>query len=129
MKAWNLMKKQYKTLIIVETAIFLAILLTYIIVKTNIIESFPKCIFYEKFGIFCPSCGGTRFIANIFQFKFWKAFLIQPIFFITAIYLGILNFTYIINVCFDKRISIFKWWHVIIWIILLLIYTVIINII
>lgn len=129
MKAWNLMKKQYKTLIIVETAIFLAILLTYIIVKTNIIESFPKCIFYEKFGIFCPSCGGTRFIANIFQFKFWKAFLIQPIFFITAIYLGILNFTYIINVCFDKKISIFKWWHVIIWIILLLIYTVIINII
>jgi len=123
------MKKQYKILIIVEIAIILVILLTYIIVKTNIIESFPKCTFYEKLGMFCPACGGTRFIANIFQLKFGDAFLIHPIFFITAIYLGILNFTYIINVCFNKKINIFKWWHVIIWIVLLLIYTVIINII
>lgn len=123
------MKKQYKTLIIVETAIILAILLIYIIVKTNIIMLFPKCTIYESLGLFCPACGGTRFIVNIFQLKFWEAFLIQPIFFITAIYLGLLNLIYIINVCLNKKINIFIWWHVIIWIILLLIYTLIINII
>ena len=123
------MKKQYKRLIIIEIAIILSILLTYLIVKTNIIGSFPKCIFYEKFGIFCPSCGGTRFVVNLFKFKFCNAFLIQPIFFITAIYLGILNITYIINVLFNKKINIFRVWHVIIWLVLLLIYTVIINII
>jgi len=123
------MKKQYKTLIIVETAIVLSVLITYIIVKTNIIVSFPKCIFYEKFGMFCPSCGGTRFIQNMFQFKFWEAFLVQPMFFVTAIYLGILNITYIINVVFNKKINIFKWWYAIIWGISLLIYTILINII
>lgn len=129
MKMWNLMKKQYKRLIVIEIAIILSILVTYLIVKTNIIGSFPKCIFYEKFGIFCPSCGGTRFISNLFEFRFWNAFLVQPIFFITAIYLGVLNIIYVVNVLLNKKINIFRVWHVIVWIIMLLIHTIIINII
>lgn len=122
------MKKQYKKLIFVETAIVLSIAIIYIIVNFGIIKFVPKCIFFEKFGYNCPSCGGTRFISNLIQFKISDAFFVHPIFFIITIYLGVLNLIYIINVIFSKNIKLFKCWHVIFFTVVLLIYTFIKNI-
>ena len=122
------MKKEYKRLIAVETAIALVVLVIFICVKTDIINLIPKCIFYENLHVFCPACGGTRMVEYAFQFKFLEAFKMHPMFFMFGIYLGILNLVYIINVIWNKKIVVFKWWHIVIWTIFVVIYTICRNI-
>ncbi len=73
------------------------------------------------------SCNGTTFAIEIANLNFKKAFQTHPIFFMSLIYLALMNFIYIVNVIFNKQINIFKWWHAIVWLILLLIYTIIRN--
>ncbi len=75
------------------------------------------------------ACYGTTFAIEMAKFNFVEAFKIHPIFFISVIYLVLLDITYIVNVILKKNINIFKWWHVIIWIILSVIYTILRNII
>lgn len=123
------MKKQYKTLILVQILIAFFLIMCFCTLKSNYISRIPKCIFKEKFGIICPACGGTSFAIEMAKFNFIKAFKVHPIFFISLIYLVLLDITYIINVIFKKNINMFKWWHLIIWIILLIIYTILRNII
>lgn len=123
------MKKQYKTLIIAELLICIFFIIIAILINNGGLQLLPRCIFYQKLGIFCLSCGGTKFVENLFAFKIWKAFLAHPMFFILAVYLSILNLIYIINVVFDKKIKLFKYWHIIIWTICLVLYTIIKNII
>lgn len=122
------MKKQYKTLILIEMLIIIIIGLLVIFLNSKYIQFVPKCVFKENFGIICPACNGTTFAIELAKLNFVKAFKTHPIFFVLVVYLGILNIFYIINVLFKKDIKIFKWWHTLIWIIALLIYTLIKNI-
>lgn len=119
------MKKQYKILIIVEIVIIIFIILSFLLIKSG--YTFPTCIYREKFGIICPACYGTTFAIEMSNFNFIKAFLVHPVFFILAVYLALMNVIYIINVLFNKKINIFKWWHAMVWIAILIIYTVIRN--
>lgn len=124
----NSLKKQRKMLIGVQTLIFLFIIWLYIMLNTNMIKFIPECIYYEKFGVLCPSCGGTRFIISLLQFNLIDAFYFHPLFFILTIYLMILNISFIINTMFNKKITIFKWWHIVFWAVLLMIFTFLRNI-
>lgn len=119
------MKKQYKTLIIVQIVIIILIILSFLLIKSG--YTFPTCIYKEKFGIICPACYGTTFAIEMFNFNFAKAFLAHPLFFILAVYLALIDLIYIINVLFNRKINIFKWWHVLVWIVILIIYTIIRN--
>lgn len=123
------MKKQYKTLILVETLIIIIIVLLVMFLNSKYIQFVPKCIFKEIFGIICPACNGTTFAIELSKFNFANAFKVHPVFFILVIYLGLLNIIYIINVLLKRNIKIFRLWHLIIWITLLLIYTILRNII
>lgn len=122
-----MMKKQYKTLILVQILIIIFLIISFLFLKSEYTFLIPKCLFKEKFGILCPSCNGTSFAIEMANFNFIKAFNIHPIFFILLIYLILLDAIYMTNVLFKKNINIFKWWHSIIWIILLIIYTIIRN--
>lgn len=124
-----MMKKEYKTFILVQTLIIIFIIASFIFLKSDYVKSVPNCIINEKTGLLCPSCYGTRFAIEMANFNFIEAFRLHPIFFILMVYLVILDITYVINVIFNKKINIFKWWHVIIWLILLIIYTIFRNII
>ena len=119
----NFEKKQRKMLIGVQAFIFLFTACLYIVLNTNLIKFIPECIYYEKFGVLCPSCGGTRFIISLLKFNFIEAFYFHPLFFILTMYLVILNISFIINLMFNKKIVIFKWWHIVFWAILLVVYT------
>ena len=123
------MKKQYKTLILSQLIIIIFLLISFLFFRSGYIAVVPKCIFREKYGILCPACYGTRFAIEIAKFNFIAAFKVHPIFFISIIYLILLDSTYVVNVIFNKKIDIFKWWHAIIWLILILIYTILRNII
>lgn len=123
------MKKQYKTLILIQISIIIFLVICFLFLKSEYISLVPKCIFKEKFGILCPACNGTSFAIQIANLNFIGAFRTHPLFFILLIYLVLLDITYIINVVFKKNINIFKWWYAVIWAIILVIYTILRNII
>lgn len=124
----NTVKKTRRKFMIIQLLIFLTIISTYIILNTKMIKYVPECVFYKKYGLLCPGCGGTRFMISLSNLNFVKAFYIHPVFFMLMSYLLMLDIVYIINVILKKHISIFKWWHIVLWGILLLIYTIFRNI-
>lgn len=124
-----MMKKQYKTLILIQIVIIIFLVISFLFLRSEYISLVPKCIFKEKLGILCPACSGTSFAIEMANFNFIKAFQTHPVFFILITYLILMDIIYIINVIFKKNINIFKWWHAIIWVVLLVIYTILRNII
>lgn len=125
------MNSKIKKMLQLELGILFLVLIIFIIVKTNLIYIMPNCLINTYLGILCPSCGGTRCVINLIQGNFMQSFLYHPIFFITIIYLMLINILYIINVFKKKEVLTFlypktKFW--IIFIIILLIFTIIRNI-
>ena len=120
--------KSIKIILIEISIVIIAILLLNTI---DIGEFIPDCLFYETTGLQCPSCGGTRCVVNILHGNFKEAFLFHPIFFITIVYLVIVNIIYLINL--NRKKSIAKWiypkpYYAIIIAVILIIYGVVRNI-
>ena len=109
----------------------LLIILLKIFINSPIIQYIPECIAYKYLHIYCPSCGGTRCINNILQGDFIQAFNNHSIFFITIIYLVLINIIYLINLNRKNKILTFiypKYWYTIIFAVLVAIYTIIRNV-
>ncbi len=121
------MKKEYKTLILVQLLIIILAVLSIVFLRSKYVSLVPKCVVREKLGIMCPACNGTTFAKELANFNILEAFKAHPIFFLSVVYLGLLNLVYILNVVAKKNIKIFRWWYLIIWIIILLIYTILRN--
>ena len=115
------MNKKIKNMLLLELGIIFLVLIIFIVVKSNITKYFPTCFIYERTGILCPSCGGTRCVSNFVFGNFKASFLYHPIFFITIIYLGIVNIIYIINSFRKKEILTFLYPKTKFWIIFLII--------
>lgn len=124
------MNKKRTIIILTELAI---IIFAVILVNTvNITQYTIGCWFYQATGLQCPSCGGTRCIINIVQGNFKEAFFLHPIYFITVVYLLIVNIIYIINI--DRKEKIAKWiypkpWYAIVLAVILIVYGFLRNII
>ncbi len=50
------------------------------------IDFFPECFFYSRFGIECVTCGATRCVYSFFSFDFKAAFLYNQYIFLLIIY-------------------------------------------
>ncbi len=110
---------------------FLLVILLKIFINSSLIQYIPECIVYKYLNIYCPSCGGTRCIRNILQGNFIQAFKDHSIFFITIIYLLLFNIIYLINLNKKEKILTFiypKYYYVIIFAMLVAIYTIMRNI-
>ncbi|MCI8637171.1 MAG: DUF2752 domain-containing protein [Clostridia bacterium] len=119
-----------KKSIIIITVEILIIISLYIFINSNYIEIIPKCWIYQNTKILCPACGGTRCLINLLKGNWIEAFFSNMIFFVTFIYLGILNIIYIINLNKEKKVAVWlypKYWYVIIFAIFLIIYTIVRN--
>ena len=119
-----------KSIIIISIELIILIGIATIL-NTNLVNYIPQCWIYQTTGILCPGCGGTRCIVNLFQGNIKEALFSHMIFFITIIYLLICNIVYIINLNKKKKIATWiypKYWYSIIFVIILLIYTIIRNI-
>lgn len=126
------MTKKIKKMLLLELGILLLALMIFIIAKDKIFTIIPQCIVNRIFGLQCPSCGGTRCVINFILGNFKESFCYHPIFFFTIIYFSIINFIYIINAFRENEIATYlypklKFW--IIWIIILIIFTILRNII
>ena len=123
------MKKKVKTYPIILIEI-IGIILIYGISMSPTVNKINRCWFYEKTGILCPSCGGTRCVQKLLNGDIVKAFEYHPVFTITIIYLLILNIIYLINRNKNKKILTWlypKYTYVYIFIAILIIYTIFRN--
>ena len=124
------MKEKTKKMLWLELGIIFLVLILFIIIKYNLFTFIPSCILKEKLGILCPSCGGTRCVINLLNGNYIESFSYHPIFFITIIYLCIVNILYIVNSLKKKEIATFLYPKTTFWIIfviILIIYTIIRN--
>lgn len=119
--------KNIKVVIIIEI-IFIIIL--YFFVESGFTNFIPQCFWYENFGILCPSCGGTRCIISFFNWDFYNSFMYNPVFFLTIIYIIILNLVTIIYLITKKsylKCIYPKNWYLVIFAVVLLVFTLIRN--
>ncbi len=101
------MNSKIKTMLQLELGILFLVLIILIITKTKFVHLMPNCLVNTYFGILCPSCGGTRCVINLLQGNFAQSFLYHPVFFITIIYLILVNILYIVNSFKKKEILTF----------------------
>ena len=123
-------KYMNKKSIIIITIEILAIIALYSFVNSSYTEIIPKCWVHQTTGLFCPACGGTRCIINLLKGNWVGAFFSHMVFCIAFVYLGILNVVYIINLNKEKKIAMWiypKYWYIIIFAVLLIIYTIVRN--
>ena len=127
----NFLNKKYSKLIIIQISIIVLLAMIFIFVNSPFKNLTPSCYWKENYNITCPSCGGTRCIANFINGNFRDAFFYNPFLFILIVYLFLLDLLYIINTILNKKYLRFfypKWWYVIIYFSLWAIYTIIINV-
>lgn len=119
--------KNIKFVIIIEI-IFIIIL--YLFIETGYVNMIPECFWYKNFGILCPSCGGTRCVINFVKGDLLTSFQFHPILFLVLLYIMVLNIVVIINLITKRKVLKFiypKSWYVIIFSVVLLIYTLLRN--
>jgi len=121
------MEKKYIKLFYIELVIVICLMLLYFFVNSKYINLVPQCYIYNTTGLYCPSCGGTRCVTSLLSFEFIKAFYYHPIFFISIVLGIIINIYYIYTVLANKKFKLLKWWYVIIWISVLLIFAILRN--
>mgnify|MGYP004608959165 FL=1 len=122
-------RKRKKKIIIIEIIVFLIICC---FVNSKYINLIPKCWVYENTGLYCFACGGTRCVQNMIKGNLIKAFYENSMIFIMIIYLAILNIIYLYNMGKEEKKLTYlypKWWQVIIFVIIWIIYTIIKNIV
>lgn len=125
------MNKKIKLMIKVELGILVLLLIIFIVEKTGIFHLIPQCPINRIFGILCPSCQGTRCVMHFVQGDFKQSFLYHPIFFITIIYLFLVNILFIINSFKKKEVLTFLYPKTKFWIgylVIILIFTICRNI-
>ena len=124
--------EETKQMLKIESIIIICVISLYITVKMDLIKILPECYFYNKLGLLCPRCGGTRCVIELMNFNFIQAIQMNAFIVITFLYLMILNIVYIYNTIRKKnkfKFLYIKNVHIIIWGVLLIIYTIFRNII
>lgn len=119
-----ILKMKKIKVIIIEIFIIISI---YIFVNSEGIKIIPKCWIYENTGIMCLSCGGTRCIENIFKGNLIQAFYYNSMIFIGIFYLLILNIVHLLNLNRESNKFTWiypKWWYIIIFVIVWIIYAI-----
>lgn len=94
------MRKKYINFFISEIFVIFVLGLVYLITKDT---TFSKCIIFENFHFFCPTCGGTRSVINFVQMNWKQSYEYHPIFFLTMLYILIINIIFLINIINNKE--------------------------
>lgn len=109
----------------------IVLLILYSFANSKYIEMLPVCWVYQTTGFLCPACGATRCIRSLLQGNWIQGFFYHMVFFIGILYLLIINLVYIINLNKKEKIATWvypKYWYVLIFVILLILYTIVRNV-
>ena len=58
--------------------LFSILVLTLYVCGIRAEDILPGCVLYEKYGIYCPGCGGTRSVICLLRGQFLKSFCYHP---------------------------------------------------
>ncbi len=122
------MKKLRFIVIALDALALLAVFLLDNIAK-YMIDYFPECFYYSRFGILCPTCGATRCVFNFFSFDFARAFAYNQYIFCLIVY-ALLLFVFLnlamLGLEFAKKTykAMLSWQAVIVWGVLFLAFAV-----
>ena len=88
--------------ILIYHLIFILLLIVYFFIYKIINIAFV-CVFHEITGLYCPGCGLTRMIREIFNLNFYQAFRYNPLLFICSPFVLFLYFNYIYSVIVNRK--------------------------
>lgn len=80
------MKKLRYFVLALDALAVLAFLLLDDIAK-YMIDFFPECFFYSRFGMECATCGATRCVYSFFSLDFASSFAFNPYIFCLIVYI------------------------------------------
>ncbi len=84
---WCIMQQnRYKYTLLIDIFALLIAVTVFFCTRLMLLE-FPPCVLLSKYGITCPSCGGTRCVNYFFSFRLFDSFLIHPVVFLVIVYL------------------------------------------
>ena len=117
-----------KCIIIIE---ILGMVILYVFVHSPYLQIVPPCWVFQTTGLLCPACGGTRCVLYLLKGDWVRAFFSHIVFFISILYIWMINIIYLINVNKKKKIGTWlyqKYWYTYIFAVILMIYTIMRNI-
>ncbi len=118
-----------KSILIIGIEI-ICLLFLYGFINSSYLELVPKCWVYQITGFLCPACGGTKCVIFLLKGNLIEAFFSHILFFIGIVYLLVVNVIYIINLNRKKKMAKIlypKTLYGIIFVVLLIIYTIVRN--
>ena len=119
--------KKKMLIIAIEITVWISL---FSFIHSEMIKKIPSCWIYQRLGLFCPACGGTRCVIYFLNLNWVEAFFCHMVFFIGICYLVVVNIIYLINLNREKKIATWiypKYWYSIIFAILLIFYTILRN--
>lgn len=96
-------KKETERVIVLQSILIIIGVLLLLANNLGLLNQLPLCVFREKYGIICPTCGVTRCVINFLNLNFKQALLYHPTLFVFITYVGFVDFLYIINVLLKKN--------------------------
>ena len=111
--------------------IALAVLLAggYILYRFDPVQSgiYPKCVFRELTGLYCPGCGAARAFHALIHGDFLAALDYNPLLVIALPVLIVMIVLEIVGAFRDRRYGLFHMWQAVALVALIVIYTVLRN--
>ena len=127
-------KKEIKKMILIQILLILLVVSCYIFLNSKYISLVPKCHIKEKYNLLCPSCGGTTAVKNLVNGNILEALDNNLVIVLGIIYVLLVDLVYVLNILRGKeRFKILfphynKYYHIIIFAIVLVMFTIIRNI-
>ncbi|MCL1830559.1 MAG: DUF2752 domain-containing protein [Oscillospiraceae bacterium] len=94
--------KSYAFLLLIPSLVIVAFSISYIYFRQSLVQ-LPDCLIWQITGYPCPSCGITRSIRALINFKFVNSFILHPLPFLVCIFLFSVWVNAFINVTLRKR--------------------------
>lgn len=69
---------KYRIYLIITLIVIIFLGAAFLIVAKEKFNFGIKCPFYELFGVYCPACGGTRMLIELYNCNIHKAFRYNP---------------------------------------------------
>ena len=109
----------------------LAVLLAggYILYRFDPVQSglYPKCVFYQFTGCYCPGCGAARAFHALIHGDFLTALDYNPLLVIALPVIVAMIVLEIVGWFRDRRYGLFQMWQAVALVVLIVVYTVLRN--
>jgi len=101
----------------------------YILYRFDPVQSgfYPKCVFHEITGLYCPGCGAARAFHALIHGDFLAALDLNPLLVIALPVIIVMIILEIVGYFRDRRYGLFPMWQALALVVVIVVYTVLRN--